>query len=59
MSYNIMEALSKCNSYADRGYFLAKQSYNEIHQALLKEEEKIKTANMQQQKMTRIADSEN
>lgn len=59
MSYNIMEALSKCNSYADRGYSLAKQSYNEIHQALLKEEEKIKTANMQQQKMTRIADSEN
>lgn len=57
MMYNIAEALKQCNSYAEKGYELAKNSYEEIHQALLQEEEKVLEANRRQNQMTRIANS--
>lgn len=57
MASNIAEALRQCNSYAEKGYELAKNSYEEIHQALLKEEQKVLEANRRQNQMTRIANS--
>ena len=57
MASNIAEALRQCNSYAEKGYELAKNSYEEIHQALLKEEQKVLEANRRQNRMTRIANS--
>ncbi len=57
MYNNIESALKECSSYAEQGYRLARKSYDEIHQALLKEEEKVNNANRQQSQMTRIADS--
>lgn len=57
MASNITEALRQCNSYAEKGYELAKSSYEEIHRALLKEEQKVNEANRQQNRMTRIANS--
>lgn len=57
MASNIAEALRQCNSYAEKGYELAKSSYEEIHQALLKEEQKVNEANRRQNQMTRIANS--
>ena len=57
MASNIAETLRQCNSYAEKGYELAKSSYDEIHQALLKEEQKVNEANRRQNQMTRIANS--
>ena len=57
MASNIAEALRQCNSYAEKGYELAKNSYEEIHQALLQEEQKVLEANRRQNQMTRIANS--
>lgn len=57
MASNIAEALRQCNSYAEKGYELAKNSYEEIHQALLQEEQKVLEANRLQNQMTRIANS--
>ena len=57
MASNITEALRQCNSYAEKGYELAKSSYEEIHRALLKEEQKVNEANRRQNQMTRIANS--
>ena len=57
MASNIAEALRQCNSYAEKGYKLAKSSYEEIHQALLQEEQKVLEANRRQNQMTRIANS--
>lgn len=57
MASNMTEILEECSLSAERGYEIAKTSYDEIHQALLEEEQKVNEANRRQNRIKRVANS--
>lgn len=58
MNSDIEEALHGCQAYAQKGYDIANNTWNTIHQALLAEERKVKKVDKQQGKISRLADEE-
>ena len=58
MNNDIEEALHECQAYAQKGYDIASNTCNTIHQALLAEERKVKKVDKQQGKISRLADEE-
>ncbi len=58
MNNDIEEALHECQAYAQKGYDIASNTWNTIHQALLVEEQKVKKVDEQQGKISRLADEE-
>ena len=58
MNNDIEEALHECQAYAQKGYDIASNTWNTIHQALLAEERKVKKVDKQQGKISRLADEE-
>lgn len=58
MNNDIEEALQECQAYAQKGYDIASNTWNTIHQALLAEERKVKKVDKQQGKISRLADEE-
>lgn len=58
MNNGIEEALHECQAYAQKGYDIASNTWNTIHQALLAEERKVKKVDKQQGKISRLADEE-
>lgn len=58
MNNDIEEALYECQAYAQKGYDIASNTWNTIHQALLAEERKVKKVDKQQGKISRLADEE-
>ena len=56
MNNDIEEALHECQAYAQKGYDIASNTWNTIHQALLAEERKVKKVDKQQGKISRLAD---
>lgn len=58
MNTDIEEALHECQVYAQKGYDIASNTWNTIHQALLAEERKVKKVDKQQGKISRLADEE-
>lgn len=58
MNNDIEKALHECQAYAQKGYDIASNTWNTIHQALLAEERKVKKVDKQQGKISRLADEE-
>lgn len=58
MNSDIEKALHECQAYAQKGYDIASNTWNTIHQALLAEERKVKKVDKQQGKISRLADEE-
>lgn len=58
MNNDIEEALHGCQAYAQKGYDIANNTWNTIHQALLAEERKVKKVDKQQGRIFRLADEE-
>lgn len=58
MNNDIEAALNECQAYAQKGYDIASNTWNTIHQALLAEERKVKKVDKQQGKISRLADEE-
>ena len=58
MNTDIEEALHECQAYAQKGYDIASNTWNTIHQALLAEERKVKKVDKQQGRISRLADEE-
>lgn len=58
MNNDIEEALHECQAYAQKGYDIASNTWNTIHQALLVEEQKVRKVDEQQGKISRLADEE-
>lgn len=58
MNTDIEAALQECQAYAQKGYDIASNTWNTIHQALLAEERKVKKVDKQQGKISRLADEE-
>lgn len=58
MNNDIEEALHECQAYAQKGYDIANNTWNTIHQALLAEERKVKKVDKQQGRIFRLADEE-
>ena len=58
MNTDIEEALHECQAYAQKGYDIASNTWNTIHQALMAEERKVKKVDKQQGKISRLADEE-
>ena len=58
MNNDIEAALQECQAYAQKGYDIASNTWNTIHQALLAEERKVKKVDKQQGKISRLADEE-
>lgn len=58
MNSDIEKALHECQAYAQKGYDIANNTWNTIHQALLAEERKVKKVDKQQGKISRLADEE-
>lgn len=58
MNNDIEKALQECQAYAQKGYDIANNTWNTIHQALLAEERKVKKVDKQQGKISRLADEE-
>lgn len=58
MNTDIEEALHECQAYAQKGYDIASNTWNTIHQALLAEERKVKKVDKQQGKISRLSDEE-
>ena len=58
MNNDIEKALHECQAYAQKGYDIANNTWNTIHQALLAEERKVKKVDKQQGKISRLADEE-
>lgn len=58
MNNDIEAALHECQAYAQKGYDIASNTWNTIHQALLAEERKVKRVDKQQGKISRLADEE-
>ena len=58
MNNDIEEALHECQAYAQKGYDIASNTWNTIHQAMLAEERKVKKVDKQQGKISRLADEE-
>lgn len=58
MNNDIEEALHECQAYAQKGYDIASNTWNNIHQALLAEEQKVKKVDKQQGRISRLADEE-
>ena len=58
MNNDIEEALHECQAYAQKGYDIANNTWNTIHQALLAEERKVKKVDKQQGRISRLADEE-
>lgn len=58
MNNDIEKALQECQAYAQKGYDIASNTWNTIHQALLAEERKVKKVDKQQGKIFRLADEE-
>ena len=58
MNNDIEEALHECQAYAQKGYDIASNTWNNIHQALLAEERKVKKVDKQQGRISRLADEE-
>ena len=58
MNNDIETALHECQVYAQKGYDIASNTWNTIHQALLAEERKVKKVDKQQGKISRLADEE-
>lgn len=58
MNSDIEKALHECQAYAQKGYDIASNTWNIIHQALLAEERKVKKVDKQQGRISRLADEE-
>lgn len=58
MNNDIETALHECQAYAQKGYDIASNTWNTIHQALLAEARKVKKVDKQQGKISRLADEE-
>ena len=58
MNNDIEKALHECQAYAQKGYDIASNTWNTIHQALLEEEQKVTKVDKQQGKISRLADEE-
>ena len=58
MNNDIEKALHECQAYAQKGYDIASNTWNTIHQALLAEERKVKKVDKQQGRISRLADEE-
>lgn len=58
MNNDIEAALHECQAYAQKGYDIANNTWNTIHQALLAEERKVKKVDKQQGRIFRLADEE-
>lgn len=58
MNNDIESALHDCQACAQKGYDIANNTWNTIHQALLAEERKVKKVDKQQGKISRLADEE-
>ena len=58
MNSDIEKALHECQAYAQKGYDIASNTWNTIHQALLAEARKVKKVDKQQGKISRLADEE-
>ena len=58
MNNDIEAALDECQAYAQKGYDIASNTWNTIHQALLAEERKVKKVDKQQGRISRLADEE-
>ena len=58
MNNDIEKALHECQAYAQKGYDIASNTWNNIHQALLAEERKVKKVDKQQGRISRLADEE-
>lgn len=58
MNNDIEAALHECQAYAQKGYDIASNTWNTIHQALLEEERKVKKVDKQQGRISRLADEE-
>ncbi len=58
MNSDIEAALHECQAYAQKGYDIASNTWNTIHQALLAEERKVKKVDKQQGRISRLADEE-
>lgn len=58
MNSDIEKALHECQAYAQKGYDIASNTWNTIHQALLAEERKVKKVDKQQGRISRLADEE-
>lgn len=58
MNSDIEKALHECQAYAQKGYDIANNTWNTIHQALLAEERKVKKVDKQQGRISRLADEE-
>ena len=58
MNNDIEKALHECQAYAQKGYDIANNTWNTIHQALLAEERKVKKVDKQQGRISRLADEE-
>lgn len=58
MNNDIEEALHECQAYVQKGYDIANNTWNTIHQALLAEERKVKKVDKQQGRIFRLADEE-
>lgn len=58
MNNDIEVALHECQAYAQKGYDIASNTWNTIHQALLAEERKVKKVDKQQGRISRLADEE-
>ena len=58
MNNDIEAALHECQAYAQKGYDIANNTWNTIHQALLAEERKVKKVDKQQGRISRLADEE-
>ena len=54
MPQDIKEALQKCQTYADKGYALAKESQDNLHKTLLEEEKKLNKAKNEEHHAGRI-----
>lgn len=54
MSEDIREALEHCAAYAERGYRLAKDGYDRLHEAVLEEEGKLQETRYEQERAGRI-----
>lgn len=54
MPQAIKEALQKCQTYADKGYALAKESQDNLHKTLLEEEKKLNKAKNEEHHAGRI-----
>ena len=54
----IFEELKKCQEYAVQGYNLANKQYNKLLDTLKTEENRIRTANAEQNQMSRVKNTE-